>query len=231
MKSDAKLLVFMKDNYWTNLAEKYIRANFEDPIIIMGSGKGFPDEFAYRIRYEKLDVDWVISYLSHWILPPKILALGKKGAINFHPGPPEYPGIGCYNFAILDEVKTYGVTCHFMYEKVDTGPIIKVLKFEITGNETVEQLKNISMIRLLTLFYEIMGRIWQGKTLEANGLGWSKKPFTRADLQNITDLTPFEAGTFAEALFDKALRATYFPGAEDPPFINVKGRMWRLEPL
>ena len=31
-------------------------------------------------------------------------------------------------------------------------------------------------------------------------------------------------------LFELFLRATYFKGARDPPYIEVNGKKWRLEP-
>ena len=52
-------------------------------------------------------------------------------AINFHPGPPEFRGIGCANFALLKNSKYYGSTAHVMEAKVDSGPILmsKDLKY------------------------------------------------------------------------------------------------------
>ena len=47
-------------------------------------------------------------------------------AINFHPGPPEYRGVGCVNYAFFDNVKSYGCTAHRINQKIDNGPIIDV---------------------------------------------------------------------------------------------------------
>ena len=41
--------------------------------------------------------DYVLSFLSKKILNKKFLSQTKILNINFHPGPPDYPGIGCYN--------------------------------------------------------------------------------------------------------------------------------------
>ena len=48
------------------------------------------------------DYDILISYISPWIVPKSVLDKIKKWSINFHPGPPEYPGVGCFNFAIFN---------------------------------------------------------------------------------------------------------------------------------
>ena len=73
--------------------------------------------------------DLIISYLSRWVVPADVLGAARVAAINLHPAPPEYPGIGCINFALYDEVTQYGVTCHHMAPTVDTGPIIAVRRF------------------------------------------------------------------------------------------------------
>ncbi|MCK5346414.1 MAG: hypothetical protein KAR20_23550, partial [Candidatus Heimdallarchaeota archaeon] len=78
-------------------------------------GDLFPEEA------KNIESDLVLSYLSPWIVPKHILEKTTKWNINFHPGPPEYPGIGCFNFALYDEANEYGVTAHIMEEKVDSG--------------------------------------------------------------------------------------------------------------
>src|SRR5687768_15282057 len=70
--------------------------------------------------------DYVISFLSRWVVPAYLLERAKKAAINFHPASPDYPGIGCNNFALYDNATEYGATCHHMAPKVDTGGIIAV---------------------------------------------------------------------------------------------------------
>ena len=64
-------------------------------------------------------------------VPAKLIKNANKIAINFHPGPPEYPGIGCTNYAIYNEDKNYGVTCHIMTDKIDDGLILSVNRFKI----------------------------------------------------------------------------------------------------
>src|SRR4030095_109021 len=81
--------------------------------------------------------DLIISYLSQWIIPQLLLEKAAVAALNFHPGPPEYPGIGCTNFAIYDNVDEFGVTCHHMAARVDTGKIIAVKRFPVYESETV----------------------------------------------------------------------------------------------
>jgi len=83
----------------------------------------------------------LISYISPWIVPNKVLSNTIKWNINFHPGPPEYPGIGCFNYAIYDSAKQFGATAHIMKPKVDTGEIIGVNRFPMTNTRNRRNLK------------------------------------------------------------------------------------------
>ena len=63
----------------------------------------------------------------------ELLKKVNKAAINFHPGPPEYRGTGCVNYALYENSKFYGCTAHLINEKVDNGKIIDVKKFNINN--------------------------------------------------------------------------------------------------
>jgi methionyl-tRNA formyltransferase len=140
------------------------------------------------------------------------LSQGQKAAINFHPAPPEYPGIGCYNFALYDQVTGYGVTCHHMAKRVDTGKIIKVSRFPVFPTDTVDSLKERSMAYLLTLFYEIASLVIAEKPLPVSSETWVRKPYTRKELDAlcriVPDMTPKEV--------HRRVRATFYPGYPGP---------------
>ena len=84
--------------------------------------------------------DYVISYLSRWVVPEFLLERARKASFNFHPASPDYPGIGCNNFALYEDAKEYGVTCHHMASKVDTGAIIAVKRFPVYPEDGVAEL-------------------------------------------------------------------------------------------
>src|SRR5258708_25780730 len=84
--------------------------------------------------------DYMVSYLSRWVIPDEVLKHAKKAAINFHPASPEYPGIGCTNFALYEDATQYGVTCHHMTARVDSGSIIAVRRFAVYPEDDVEAL-------------------------------------------------------------------------------------------
>lgn len=83
--------------------------------------------------------DYIICFRSLYILPDALLA--RAGiAINFHPGPPNYRGIGCLNAALYDGVPEYGITCHHMAPEIDSGPIIEARTFPIFDTDDVASL-------------------------------------------------------------------------------------------
>ena len=73
----------------------------------------------------------VISFGSGVIVPPPLLARLKGPAYNFHPGPPEYPGIFPSVFALYAGEKEFGVTLHEMAAAVDSGPIVSVERLSL----------------------------------------------------------------------------------------------------
>ncbi|BAI79863.1 conserved hypothetical protein [Deferribacter desulfuricans SSM1] len=137
----------------------------------------FPEEAKRKIY------DLVISYSSPWIIQKKVLTNTRDYNINFHPGPPEYPGIGCYNFALYNNEKLYGVTAHIMEEKVDSGRIIKVKRFPIFEEDDVESLINRTYIFMLELAKEVIDDYFDDYSLNFTDENWKRKPYTRKDFE------------------------------------------------
>ena len=87
----------------------------------------------------------------------------KINSFNFHPGPPEYPGFGCYNFAMLDKVNFYGSTVHIINDKFDSGKIINVKKFKFSYKKfNLEKLIRKTM-RMLSNKLKILSMIFKIK--------------------------------------------------------------------
>ncbi|MBP7233242.1 MAG: hypothetical protein KBA28_15070 [Syntrophaceae bacterium] len=129
--------------------------------------------------------DYIISYLSRWVVPEYLLKKAKIAAINFHPASPEYPGVGCNNFALYEGACEYGVTCHHMASFVDTGNIIAVEKFPIFSSDNVATLLSRTYDFQLVLFYRIIGLILRGENLPVSKEQWTRAPFTRKELNEL----------------------------------------------
>jgi len=165
-------------------------------------GDPFPE-----VKFER-PFDYIISYLSPWVVPPQVLQCAERAAINFHPGPPEYPGIGCTNFALYDGVKTYGVTCHTMDPKVDSGAIIQVDRFPVYPKDTVLSLTNRCYAHIAVMFYELADLLLRRVPLSHAGEQWTRRPFLRRELDELCSLQP----GMSEAEVSRRVRATTFPG-------------------
>ena len=88
-------------------------------------------------KYLKLNYDYIFCFRSFYILKNNILKKVNNAAINFHPGPPEYRGTGCVNYALYKNSKFYGCTALLINEKVDNGKIIDIKKFSISKKNSV----------------------------------------------------------------------------------------------
>ena len=134
--------------------------------------------------------DYVISYLSRWVVPEFLLERARKASFNFHPASPDYPGIGCNNFALYEDAKEYGVTCHHMAPKVDTGAIIAVKRFPVYPEDGVEELLARTYVHQIELFFEILGLLAEGKDLPVSDETWTRPPFTRVQFNELFIIRP-----------------------------------------
>jgi methionyl-tRNA formyltransferase len=194
-------------------AKEFVTLNFPDTTFLIGKrGDRFPKE------YMQWQGEYIISYLSPWIVPEFLLKSAKIASINFHPGPPEYPGIGCTNFAIYNQEPEFGVTCHHMAAKVDTGKIIAVRRFPLFESDSVFSLTQRCYAYILSLFYDIISEIILGKPLPSADETWQRKPYTRAELNALCKTLP----DMPIEEIKRRVKATTFPGMPGP-YIEIEG--------
>jgi len=179
----------------------------------------------FPLKAVKKNYDLLISYMSPWIVPKEVLNNTKKWNINFHPGPPEYPGIGCFNFAIYDSAKLFGVTAHLMEPRVDTGKIIGVKRFSMTKKETVESLSIKTYSAQLDLYKEIFKYIEINDSLPEINENWKRKPYKRNELEQLATID----SNMNIKEIDKRIRATYYPG-KPAPFTQLGGYRFEYNP-
>jgi methionyl-tRNA formyltransferase len=123
------------------------------------SALGIP-VFSQAELSEKQRADFVISYMFRNRVRPEVLSLAERAAVNFHAGPlPEFGGWAFYSVAILENVREYGCTCHFMDNNFDTGPLLKVRRFPIEASQetaySLEQKTQAEMVRLFVDYCEL----------------------------------------------------------------------------
>ena len=182
-------------------ALQFLQSNFSDVSSHLGEwGDALPD------GVRSWSGDYLISYLSRWVVPDAVLGKAKIAAINFHPASPEYPGIGCTNFALYEEAEEFGVTCHHMARKVDTGRIIAVRRFPVYPTDDVASLLSRTYAVQIDLFYEITDVILRGDDLPSAEERWSREPFSRKQFNELTIIKP----DMDEEEVRKRVRATTF---------------------
>ena len=169
--------------------------------------------------------DILVSYISNWIVPIDVLNKTKLWNINFHPGPPEYPGTGCFNFSIYNNESNYGSTAHLMNPAVDTGKIIGVNRFETSQMENVKTLSDKTYVSLLALFKDVFKYISKNKTLPKCSEKWKRKPYKRRELEKLATLNC----NMSLNQIKKIIRATYYPG-KPAPFIEINGLRFEYNP-
>jgi methionyl-tRNA formyltransferase len=199
--SAPRVVLLSKRDHWCRDAANIAASAFDGMQWISGSRHDpFPSG-------DVGEPDYLISFLSPWIVPPAVLEKTKL-AINFHPASSQYPGIGCYNFALYEDAAQYGAVVHHMAPRVDSGDLIEERLFTIWPNETVESLKLRTMVVMLSMFHDTVGLLAADAQLPRSTSTWSRRPFTRKELDGLAVVTPeMDAAEVA-----RRVRATTYPG-------------------
>jgi methionyl-tRNA formyltransferase len=151
------------------------------------------------------DVDVVISFLFWKLIREPLISLGRVGCLNFHPAPlPDFRGLGGYNVAILEGLGEWGVSCHFVDERFDTGDLVEVDRFPIdVQEETAFSLDLRSQARLLGLFQRVMERVMAGEELPRTPQGPGRY-VTREEFERLRVVQPGDD-------LHRKLRAFWYP--------------------
>ena len=220
---ETRVMLFCKRTIFCEYAIKILKSYFPAGNLVIvrgGAGEKINDELHWH------KPEYIISFLSPWIIPSSLLNSAQKAAVNFHPGSPRYPGIGCYNFAIYERADQYGVTCHHMNEKVDTGDIIMTSYFRISPGETVESLKLKSMNHLLFIFEKIICHIYEGGPLPVSDEKWLRQPYTRGQLDDLCRIDP---RAMDDREIKSRIRAADYRSPKEGAYIEVVGRRFYTE--
>jgi len=154
------------------------------------------------------NIDLVISIVHQNRIRRPLLELGRLGCVNFHPAPlPEYRGWGTYNMAILEGVKRWGASAHFVDENFDTGPLIRVRYFDVDcSKETCLNLQRMTQPVMLALFKEVFDVALAGGQLKSAPQG-PGRTFKKREVMALRYITPDDPPEMAE----RKVRAFWHP--------------------
>lgn len=180
--TDTVLLLLCPDDdtvAWCRLAEDFARTVLPRvQTLYWTRGDPFPDQL------EEWQGDWLVSFRGDLVVPETIFSRAAKGAINFHPSPPWFRGLGGQYYAIHDGHDAYGTTCHHMAASVDAGPIIDVKTFAVAPGETTSALRQHVGAYSLAQFYEIVSEyLARGRPLPRATETWGDTLYTSAALR------------------------------------------------
>jgi methionyl-tRNA formyltransferase len=131
----------------------------------------------------------LIAFVTPEIVPESILTRLGYGAINFHPGPPSYPGWAPAHFALYNRAAEFGATVHVMVEQVDAGPIIDVARFPIPANISVPGLEGLAYAHLAQLFWRVARSLATEAGLPPTlPLTWGPRKYSRRAYRAICDI-------------------------------------------
>jgi len=163
-------------------------------------------------------VDFILNLLSPVIVPPAVLKAARIAAVNFHPAPPKWPGVGSASFALYEGDAEFGVTAHLMAERVDSGAILKVIRFPILATDDCQSLWERALHHSLLLFCDVAHQLAREGHVAPCGDRWERPPVTRKQFERWMTL-PADAPADEIRRKVRALRHPKFPG----PFIEIGG--------
>ena len=166
-------------------------------------------------------VDLVVSFLYPRLIREPVLSLGRIGCLNFHPAPlPDFRGVGGYNVAILEGLRDWGVSCHFVDEHFDTGDLVEVERFPIDPDaHTALSLDLESGQRLVGLFGRVMDRALAGEEVPRAPQGEGRY-VSRDEFERLRVVQPGDD-------LDRKVRAFWYPPYRGA-ILEVDGRRLTL---
>lgn len=159
--------------------------NYSDLAIIISNDINEIKSFCESTLENKV----LISYNTNLIIAKEDLEKCEH-CFNIHAASPRFPGRDPHHWAKYTRAKVYGATLHYMTEKVDNGPIVKVNRFEIEEQDRPGDILKKANKEALQLLDYIFTALSNSKEIKIDHQEqWDSKKFKRSDLIKICDLT------------------------------------------
>lgn len=209
------ILITDTDHYLVPDAVALCRSHFDEVIVVDEDDPTIEDGSLASKPCELL-----ISFLNEHILPAQFLT---RTNVNFHPGPPQYPGRGGASYALFEGATTYGATAHIMAQRVDAGAIILASEFPIDPDDCCETLFAKAERSALDLLVHVLATYCgTGKLPPPNCMRWGRRPSARKHFDEWLILDPADRETFDRKVV--AAQHSRFAG----PYVFVNGLKFGL---
>jgi methionyl-tRNA formyltransferase len=215
------ILLTSKDTLWlVEHAQNELSKNFE----ILGTwrmNRKSPTLNSIRAEFEHIpQVDYIFNFLSPKLVPAWLLAKAKVASINFHPGSYQYPGIGSASYSIFDKRESYGVSAHYMTEKIDEGGIIAERYFKQNPEWACSELFENALKECCSLLKDVINLLIQNPNPPVVRT-WSRSPVTRREFEEWMIINDDDSSDVVDRKI-KALNHPVFPG----PFVMKNGYLF-----
>ncbi|MCM8811684.1 MAG: hypothetical protein NC910_01360 [Candidatus Omnitrophica bacterium] len=149
----------------------------------------------------------------------------QKAAVNFHTGPPEWPGRGSCSFALLHGDKQFGVTAHLLTKEIDAGPILMVRRFPIHLDDIAETLHARTLREIPRLARAVADRLKNsGGQLVPSREWWARKALRMKDM-----LVAMKIGeSDSREIFERKIRAFSYSGKLGPYLVRHGRTFWYM---
>lgn len=165
--------------------------------------------------------DYLFSF-GPTIVRQRLLRAVKVAAINFHTGPPAWPGRGSVSFALYEGDAEFGVTAHIITDEIDQGPIVRVMRFAIDPSDDVVSLDARTKEAIPKLAAAVLDDLDTVGVMPIAGERWERKTKRYEDLLSLMRVTPDED---LESIRRK-IRAFAHP-TKPGPYVEIAGeRFW-----
>tara|TARA_Y100000401_G_scaffold18184_1_gene12325 strand:+ start:302 stop:1096 length:795 start_codon:yes stop_codon:yes gene_type:complete len=169
-----------------------------------------------------LDYDIGVSMLYWRKLKDLFLSVPKLGNINFHPAPlPDYKGTAGYNIAILEGLKQWAATAHYVDENIDTGEIVEVSKFDFNPDkDTAQTLEKATQPILFNLFRDVLCAALTQDTKLKTIKNQGGRYISRKEMESMKEIKEGDD-------ISRKIRAFWFP-PYDGAYIKINNKKYTL---
>tara|TARA_X000000950_G_C13900282_1_gene654606 strand:+ start:864 stop:1559 length:696 start_codon:yes stop_codon:yes gene_type:complete len=225
LKKNKKKILFCcrKNEKYSLLLLKYLKSKTDLKIFFSSTYNEKLPKYFYKFNY-----DYIINFRSYLILSKDILKKAKY-SINFHPSLPKYRGVGCANYAIMNNDKFFGSTIHLVNEKIDSGKIINVKKFKLIANPSLKYLLDKTHMSMFVQAKSFLKKLLKDKIniefeAKKNRYKWSKQYNNLSKLNKFYNLDII----INKKKFKKYVRATTIDNFK--PSIKIHGEKFLYVP-
>ncbi len=165
------------------------------------------------------------AFCTGIIVPTAVLNRVDAGAYNFHPGPPEYPGLFPSCFEIYEEAAMFGATAHAMTDKIDEGEIVGVEHFTIPEYPNRMTLDKMTLECVHQLYQRLLPDLVDfEKPVAPSGDTWLGRSRTTKDFNALCQLP----GNVSADEFDRRYRAVG-EGPNHALTVTLFGQRFKLD--